>query len=68
MKAKKKAHKKKVEQAKHMSDKLDQALENSFPSSDPIQLSEPAPIDETTTDDEPPRRREEEDEQPSAPA
>ena len=35
--------KKKVAEKKHQDDLLDQALQDSFPSSDPIQLTEPAP-------------------------
>ena len=42
-KKKKDAQKKKVAERKHQEDLLDQALKDSFPSSDPIQLTEPAP-------------------------
>ena len=46
MTAKKKhdAQKKKVKEKEHKDDLLDQALQDSFPSSDPIQLTEPAPL------------------------
>jgi len=43
MKPRKKIQKKKKEQAQHEQDKLDQALEESFPASDPVQLTEPPP-------------------------
>ncbi len=43
MKARKKIQKKKKEQVQHTEEKLDQALEQSFPASDPVQLTEPPP-------------------------
>jgi hypothetical protein len=52
MTAKKKhdAQKKKVAEKKHQDDLLDKALMDTFPTSDPIQLTEPAPKKE---EDEP---------------
>jgi hypothetical protein len=54
MKHKKK--KKKDEQTEE--DKLDEALRDSFPASDPIQMTEPAPKDEPPVVKPPPHKEE----------
>ncbi|MBL8950642.1 MAG: hypothetical protein JNK82_07695 [Myxococcaceae bacterium] len=43
MNARKKNQKKKKADLEHQQDKLDQALDDSFPASDPVQLTEPKP-------------------------
>ena len=43
MSERKKTQKKQKAEVEHQQDKLDQALEESFPASDPVQLTEPNP-------------------------